>query len=462
MKKHRIELPPFAETYVNQATGTLTERVVVVFHGWLQRTERELADLTTKDIAEFVSGPRGRPIGQMARNTYRSIIRAYLRWLEERGLAGPFESSELEGYHRKPLPDDVRRFLQFLGPTHRPGTVNGYSSAIRRFHEWLAEKQILIANVDRGACLGWMQHLHDAGLHPATRVGMLVYVRKYLDWLWDQGKLTAPGRELLLGRDFPKLPDYLPRPLPPDVDEKLQQRFKEDQASVSLGLYVMRRTGLRIGELRQLERECLRTDNNGNHFLKVPLGKLHNERLVPLEQSTVAVIAELQGRARPESSWLIEGARARPISASTYRATLAKLAAELPLSDPLTTHRLRHSFATSLMNGGMSLMGIMKLLGHRKQQMTLRYTQIADETVGREYFEALSRIAERYEHLRTRAHETVEADPVDLLQDVVRWITKNLRASSLEREANLLIRRIEAAKRELKELRTKLSVPPSR
>jgi hypothetical protein len=59
------------------------------------------------------------------------------------------------------------------------------------------------------------------------------------------------------------------------------------------------------------------------------------------------------------------------------------------------------------MNGGMSLLGIMKLLGHRDRRMALRYTQIADETVGREYFEALTRIAERYELLPVRRKYSV-------------------------------------------------------
>jgi len=49
-----------------------------------------------------------------------------------------------------------------------------------------------------------------------------------------------------------------------------------------------------------------------------------------------------------------------------------RLAEDLPLPEPLTTHRLRHTFATSLMNGGMSLVGIMKLLDHRDYRMTLR------------------------------------------------------------------------------------------
>jgi integrase len=81
----------------------------------------------------------------------------------------------------------------------------------------------------------------------------------------------------------------------------------------------------------------------------------------------------LQQRAREDSPWLIEGARERPVSVETYQATLYGLAGDLPLAEPLTSHRLRHTFATSLMNGGMSLPGIMKLLGHRDHRMTLRY-----------------------------------------------------------------------------------------
>jgi hypothetical protein len=72
------------------------------------------------------------------------------------------------------------------------------------------------------------------------------------------------------------------------------------------------------------------------------------------------------------------------------------------------------------MNGGMSLLGIMKLLGHRDFRMTLRYTQIVDETVGREYFEALSRIAGRYELPRGDLANIVDLDAVALVQSRIR------------------------------------------
>lgn len=124
------------------------------------------------------------------------------------------------------------------------------------------------------------------------------------------------------------------------------------------------------------------------------------------------------------------------------------------MAEKLTTHRLRHSFATSLMNGGMSLMGIMKLLGHRDYRMTLRYTQIVDETVGREYFEALARIAGRYEIPSDRPADIADLDPVALVHGAVSWITKNLCAGPLERKARLLVRRLEQARDDLEQLRS--------
>jgi site-specific recombinase XerD len=255
---------------------------------------------------------------------------------------------------------------------------------LRRFHRWIGDQNIAVAKVDRSVCLAWSQALHECGIHPTTRFCWLVSLCSYLDWRWECGLIAAPGRALILSRDLPNKPDYLPRPLPPEIDQELQRRLKQSGMSVTLGLLIMRRTGLRVGELRRLERECVRADENGKSFFKVPLGKLNNERLVPLDDAALAAMSELQRRARQDNPYLIQGARGRPVAMTTYQSTLTKIGGDVPLSERLTTHRLRHSFATSLMNGGMSLLGIMKLLGHRDFRMTLRYTQIVDETVGRE------------------------------------------------------------------------------
>jgi site-specific recombinase XerD len=449
----RIQLPAFARTYITAAKRHVNKRIVVMLHKWLLASGKTLRDLKGVDVEVFVACPSGKKVGQMTRNDYRYGVRLYLEWLEEKGLAGPFGPQELDGYHRRELPDEVRRYLQFLAPKRRPSTVKNYRQTLGTFHEWLDARKIVLADVGRDVCLEWGQHLHAQGIGPAARVGQLVCVRKYIDWLWEHGTTEQPGHELILASDLPKKPDYLPRPLPPDADRLLQDRLQKEESAVALGLLLMRRTGLRIGELSRLERDCVRKDHVGGRFLKVPLGKLYNERLVPLDSTAIATLAQLRRLGSADSPWLIEGARDRPVSAQTYRQMLMKVGGDMPLSEPLTPHRLRHSFATSLMNGGMSLLGIMKLLGHRDQRMSLRYTAIADETVGREYFEALTRVAERYDLRNAEVAGHVEADPTGIIEAAISWVVKHLCHGPVGARARLLVRRLEAAREELEELR---------
>ncbi|HEY0706307.1 MAG TPA: site-specific integrase [Polyangia bacterium] len=94
------------------------------------------------------------------------------RWLEERGLAGPFAPHELQGYHRRALPEEVRRYLQFLAPKRKPTTVKTYRQVLGTFHEWLEEQKLSLPQVDRDVCLKWGEHLHACGIGPAARRGL--------------------------------------------------------------------------------------------------------------------------------------------------------------------------------------------------------------------------------------------------------------------------------------------------
>jgi len=61
----------------------------------------------------------------------------------------------------------------------------------------------------------------------------------------------------------------------------------------------------------------------------------------------------------------------------------------------IVSHRLRHAFATALLSGGMSVVNLMAVLGHRDHHMTMRYAAITQETVHEEYAHALSEVAAR-------------------------------------------------------------------
>ena len=122
MTEHRISLPEYAKTFLSSATRVHTERVIVMFHRWLLERCMELSAVTGKELQDFLDRPSGKAVKPRTANSYRWELKLYLQWLAERGLAGPFEKQELEGYHRKHLPDEVRQFLRHLAPTRKPST----------------------------------------------------------------------------------------------------------------------------------------------------------------------------------------------------------------------------------------------------------------------------------------------------------------------------------------------------
>ena len=92
-----------------------------------------------------------------------------------------------------------------------------------------------------------------------------------------------------------------------EADRELKQRLRSSKQPGAWALLLMRHTGLRIGELRSLEYDCVRFDNR-RPLLKVPLGKLNSERLVPLDDESVELIQRLQSTTQRPRSWLVPGA----------------------------------------------------------------------------------------------------------------------------------------------------------
>ena len=133
-------------------------------------------------------------------------------------------------------------------------------------------------------------------------------------------------------------------------------------------------------------------------------------------------------------------------------AALRKACHGLSAPEPITSHRLRHTYATTLLSGGMSLVAIMRLLGHRDYRMTLRYAAITDETVLIEYTEALRRTSQRYaaplSHTALPSH-----DPLALLLDLIRFVDKRAHDESLDlQRAHILVKRIRRLHSDIKRL----------
>jgi site-specific recombinase XerD len=221
------------------------------------------------------------------------------------------------------------------------------------------------------------------------------------EWGWEE----APSRRLIFDRDSPRLPHPLPRYLPPDDDRLLVAALEASPNRLRAdALLLLRATGMRIGELIDLELDCVHEIPGQGSWLKVPLGKLATERMVPLDDETVALIDRIvahrsPGRPlrHPRTGRLVEFLlthQGRRISSDTLRAELHRAADEAGLAD-VVPHQLRHTFATALVNSGCSLQALMAMLGHVSAEMSLRYGRLFDATVRADYDRALTLAKER-------------------------------------------------------------------
>ena len=339
-----------------------------------------------------------------------------------------------------------------LESTLRPATCIQYRASLHQLHDWLDECRLDIQQLNRQQLKGWFRHLYDKGQAPATRVNIIVAVRTYLRDIEDQGGLVARADDLIRRSDLPRLPQYLPRPLPPDADSALKKRLQSFKSPLHRGLLLMRNTGLRVGELASLAYDCLRPAENNRWLIKVPLGKMHNERLVPIDAETQGLVLWLQKAGSADRRWLLETTRGCKTRHVHYSQALREACIGIEIPDKMTTHRLRHTYATSLMNAGMSLMGVMKLLGHRDYRMTLRYTEITLETVGKEYYEALTQLEVRYREALTTPQPSAP-DPDKALAEIILWLRKKAgNDPDQQRKAKLLTNRLRQIRQEVAEL----------
>jgi len=318
---------------------------------------------------------------------------------------------------------EVLRYVTTIATRLRPYTVAGRTKALRVFFDYLAEQHpevTRLEQIDRvrhiEPYLAWAQQRPWRGRNRDDKtVGVTVFhqdvvdLRCFFEDIAGWGWASAPPRRLLFYGDIPRLPDALPRALTPDVDRALlAAAVGLDDAFAATGLQLLRATGMRVGELLDLELNCLLDFDRHGRWLRVPLGKLNSERVVPVEPDTVAVIdawAARRGRqralphprhGRPTEFLFLEHGR-RPTSFRLRKGLLDAVAAAglrgrdgQPLH--ITPHQLRHTFGTSLINGGIGLPALMALMGHVTPEMTLRYAKLASPTIRSAYQNAMDKV----------------------------------------------------------------------
>ena len=151
---------------------------------------------------------------------------------------------------------------------------------------------------------------------------------------------------------------------------------------------------MRVGELCGLEADAVVLIGD-THWLRIPVGKLHNDRYIPLHPQLVEMLAGWAQTPGAHTGGLLLTNDGRPLNRHAVTRMLNRITkkADLPHVHP---HQLRHTLATQAINRGMSLEAIAALLGHRSLDMTMTYARIADRTVADEYFAVTDKVEALY------------------------------------------------------------------
>jgi site-specific recombinase XerD len=289
--------------------------------------------------------------------------------------------------------------LANMATTREPGTVIAYRTTVNSFLRYLRANypEILSLAALRRAphILGWLRSLceQQRPLSTETRRHHIVRLRCLFNYLLLSDTHSIQ-EALILPSDFPPKNLYLPKPLSPEDDALLRSHLRHKDDLSSNALLLLRATGMRIGELVKLPLDCLHHLDNDQWALHVPLGKLHTERLVPVDDDIRRIHSRIlllrsRHKVAERSHFLLprlsRNSRLPWYSYHALRAFLAKSAQDAGCSAPVTPHQLRHTYATEMLRAGVSLPAVMQLLGHKNIQMTLRYIQVSQADLQRQY-----------------------------------------------------------------------------
>ncbi len=284
-------------------------------------------------------------------------------------------------------PEAVRRFDLHLRAERglSEHTVRAYRGDVAQLAE--AVGRVSPAKVDASHVRRFLaeRHARDAA---SSRGRKLAALRSFFRFLVREGVRAA---DPTTGMPAPRTPKRLPRPLavddcavlmdPPGADgETPGPAERRDRAMAEL-LYG---AGLRVGELVSLD---VRDVDLARGEVRVS-GKGGKERVVPLpEAARSALAAWLDPRRRPgvRGEPLFVALRARRgeaprrLGVRDVRRRLARRALGAGLADRVHPHRLRHSYATHLLDMGADLRAIQELLGHASLSTTQKYTAVSAE-----------------------------------------------------------------------------------
>lgn len=296
--------------------------------------------------------------------------------------------AEREGEGNTPELARLDDFLAYLSEERRLSayTVRNYGQALREIFSFLRSEGRWQGNLEVVPNLllrSYLIEMQRAGLSRRTLHLRVSAGRAFFRYLLERRVIATNPFSGLAAPPFR-------RSLPKFLTEKQAERFLEgprrrleagaltpmEACRDQLVFELLYGAGLRISELVALTYRQIDLRTGSARIL----GKGQKERLAPIGRVALELVkrfrAEFAPEARPEDS-VLGAVCGRPVTAGWVQRRMKTYLAEAELPLDLTPHKLRHSFATHLVNAGADLRVVQELLGHASLSTTQVYTHVS-------------------------------------------------------------------------------------
>ena len=288
----------------------------------------------------------------------------------------------------KDIVSRYRRYLK-LEKGYSANTLDAYMRDVDKLFRYLAVEQVDVLDVKLEDLEHFAAFISDLGIGPRSLARILSGVRQFYRFLVIDGYLEVDPTELL---ESPKQPDHLPEVLSTAEVDLLEQAIDlskwEGHRNRAI-IEVLFSCGLRVSELTNLKLSNLYIEEQ---YIRV-MGKGSKERLVPispraLDELNYWFVDRNVMKSKPgEEDYVFLNRRGQHLTRTMILIMIKRYAVEAGIKKTISPHTLRHSFATSLLEGGADLRAIQAMLGHESIGTTEIYTHIDTSTLRQEILE---------------------------------------------------------------------------
>lgn len=267
-------------------------------------------------------------------------------------------------------------------------TLKSYHDDIVQFNDFLYQESLDLNDFEYKDARNYLSFLYSKNLKRTTVSRKISTLRTFYEyWMTQDESVVNPFVQLV----HPKKEQYLPQFF---YEEEMEALFKTVETDSKKDmrdkviLELLYATGIRVSELVHIKTQDLDMKLPG---VKV-LGKGNKERFIPFgefcKQSIERYLKEFKPLKHVDHDYLIVNMQGQPITERGVRYVLNDVVKRTSGVTNIHPHKLRHTFATHLLNQGADLRTVQSLLGHVNLSTTGKYTHVSNQQLRKVYLNA--------------------------------------------------------------------------